>query len=285
MELISLFLKGKIKVIDTPSYYIFMAVFMSLLMIPYANTTVTVFENKAKANYERKLANYIDLAKWAKRNIPKDALVSCRKPLLFNFFSNRHAVNFKNTRDIEDQLEDMKSKGVDYVVLDQMGFSTTFRYLYPAYKKYPFKFKTIKTRSSPSTYLSQFFPELGYFGEHRIVTNYSEQSKDSLREFYREGTGKFVFENGQIFEGEWKNNIKHGPGVFYPIIVGTDYRLEAVWVNDTLDGLWPIKNSSGELIEYWLYEKNSILDTIQPEETARIESELARQINNNGVLE
>ncbi|WP_159519436.1 MORN repeat-containing protein [Sunxiuqinia indica] len=133
----------------------------------------------------------------------------------------------------------MKSKGTDYVVLDQLGYSSTGRYLLPAIKKYPLKFKVIKQVKNPDTYLMKFQPELGYWGEW----------KDDKRE----GKGTFVWENEQRFVGEFKNNLRNGKGIlFYP----NGNQLEGTWVNDTLQGAVTLKSQDGKIIEESIFEDN-----------------------------
>ena len=55
----------------------------------------------------------------------------------------------KNTLDMEEQISFLKRNETDYVVLEQLGYSSTNRYLYPVIKRYPNKFKLIKHIKSP----------------------------------------------------------------------------------------------------------------------------------------
>jgi len=59
-------------------------------------------------------------------------------------FSNKFVTSYKYTLIPEEQIGYLKSTGTDYVVFENLDFSSTRRYLLPAIKKYPEKFKKIK---------------------------------------------------------------------------------------------------------------------------------------------
>ena len=37
------------------------------------------------------------------------------------------------------------------------------------------------------------------------------------------GTGKYYYINGDIYDGEWQNHVRHGQGVYYYSETGTKY--------------------------------------------------------------
>ncbi len=78
---------------------------------------------------------------------------------MFYFFSGKYVTGFKSTKNSEQLIENLKKKGTDYVVLDQLGYSDTRRYLYPAIKAYPNKFPIVKQTGEPKTYLMEFRPD------------------------------------------------------------------------------------------------------------------------------
>lgn len=99
---------------------------------------------------------YIEMAKWAKNNTQHDVIISCRKPAVFYLFSDRKTFRFKDTPDHIELLQDLKNHNTDYVVLDQLGFPSTSKYLFPALQKYENKFEvTLKSRGIES-YLLKF---------------------------------------------------------------------------------------------------------------------------------
>jgi hypothetical protein len=53
-------------------------------------------------------------------------------------------------------LKGLIDANVDYVVLEQLGYSSTARYLYPAIQKHPECFTPVMHLENPDTYLLQF---------------------------------------------------------------------------------------------------------------------------------
>jgi len=205
----------------------------------YGNLATDKLELMAKGHYTKPYQNYFELARWIKENAPANSVTCCRKGELFFLYSTKFVTGFKNTLNIEEQIEYLKSKNVKYVVLDQLGYASTTRYLFPALKKYPGKFKVIKHLKDPDTYLTEFFPDRGYWGEWNGD--------------HREGKGTFTWADNKRFEGEWKNDRRNGKGILY---FPNGMQLEGTWKNDTLNGRAVVRNKNGEIIEEGLYKKN-----------------------------
>jgi hypothetical protein len=138
---------------------------------------VDELETRAKGVYISKFKNYFDIASWSNKNLPKDAIVACRKGQLFYLYGNRWISGFRNTLDKEELIKILYDRGVTHVVLDQLGYASTSRYLYPAIKRYPAKFKVIYQLKKPDTYIMEFNYELGYTGE------WKEDKKNKGREY------------------------------------------------------------------------------------------------------
>ncbi|MFC2176524.1 hypothetical protein ACFLR1_06115 [Bacteroidota bacterium] len=177
---------------------------------------VDELEMQAKGVYINKFKNYFDIATWANKNLEKDAVVSCRKGQLFHLYANRYITGFKSTLDAEDLIKDLHEKGVTHVVLDQLGYSSTGRYLYPAIKKYPGKFQVIKQLKNPDTYLMKFDYNLDY-------------------------------------TGTWKNGKKSGKGTM-GLPDGT--QLRGIWKNDMLSGKVGLFSKEGKLTNTAYYQNN-----------------------------
>ncbi len=70
-------------------------------------------------------------------------------------------MNYKYTKDAKELLEDLVERKVDYVVLDALGYSSTYLYLFPAVQQYPQFFQEIVTHYDDThTYLIRFNREL-----------------------------------------------------------------------------------------------------------------------------
>ena len=130
--------------------------------------------------------------------------------------SHLYITGYKNTLDKEEQIKYLQSKGTDYVVLEQLGYSSTGRYLFPAIQRYPKKFKVIIHLKNPDTYLMKFLPELGYWGE-------------------------------------WKDNLRNGKGTLY---FPNGQQLEGVWTNDVLNGEVILRSKEGDVIQKSIYKNN-----------------------------
>lgn len=221
-------------------------VVLSLLLVSSYAGPLKDLNEKAKQPYPGSYANYFELAKWVKNNASDTSITCCRKGQLFYLFSGKFVVNYKNTLNTEEQIEHLKSKSVDYVVLEQLGFSSTGRYLYPAIQKYPEKFKVVVQYPNPDTYLMEFRPEMGYWGE--------------WQNDLKHGQGVYRYENGQKFDGLWQNGLKHGQG---KIIFPDGSYLEGVWANDILQGETILRSADGIEIERSVYENNVKIRTIE----------------------
>ena len=80
------------------------------------------------------------------------------KPQMFWMESKLPGVNYKYTKDAKELLLDLVNKRVDFVVLDALGYSSTYLYLYPAIQQYPqyFPVAVIRYDKQPQMYLLQF---------------------------------------------------------------------------------------------------------------------------------
>ncbi len=125
-----------------------------LLIIPFLPLLKPLHE-KAKAKLSANWANYFALAKWADDKLDQNTVIACRKPMLFYLYANTYTVNYKYTEDDQELIDNLVDKQVDYVILDQLGFSSTYRYLLPAIQNNPGRFKLIEKRTNPDTYLLQ----------------------------------------------------------------------------------------------------------------------------------
>lgn len=100
--------------------------------------------------------NYIQIAQMVRVSVPKNTVVICRKPQLFHLYSRTRAQGYLYSSDDKAVLREMVKSKADFVVLDQLGFSSTPLYLYPAIQKNQHLFYPVVHLTFPDTYLLQF---------------------------------------------------------------------------------------------------------------------------------
>lgn len=115
-----------------------------------------------KAQAESKLApaydNYFSIAKTL-RGRGEKAIVVCRKPALFSYHSKTLTSNYRYTLDDKELIQNLIDINADYVVIDQLGYSSTPRYLVPAIQKNQQLFNIELHLQNPDTYLLRFNKE------------------------------------------------------------------------------------------------------------------------------
>jgi 4-amino-4-deoxy-L-arabinose transferase-like glycosyltransferase len=211
----------------------------------YGYQSISKLNGLSNGVFTTNYQNYFALADWIKENAADDAVTVARKEGLFYLFSQKNVTNYQRTLDLEAQIEDFKRKKVTYVVVDQLGYSSTSKYLLPAIDRYPNKFKIIQQLPNPNTYLMKFQPALGYWGNW-------ENDK-------RNGFGTYVWEDGQKYEGNWKDNLRHGEGTVY---FQNGESLSGVWQHGKLNGEVIKKNTNGVIVERSIYQNNEKVQVI-----------------------
>lgn len=111
---------------------------------------------KSSRSYPAGYSNYFKMGEWVKKNTPENSLLIARKPSFFNLFSERQTVRYAMTNNHEKLIEDLEKRRANYIVVDQLGFNSTGRYLVPAIQKNPKRFKFLKLFDNPKTYLFEF---------------------------------------------------------------------------------------------------------------------------------
>jgi hypothetical protein len=95
---------------------------------------------QAKAEYPPAWQAYVRLAEWVRDNTPANTVVVARKPQLFWVWSQRQTASYRLTTDAEALIAHMDSIHADLVVLEQLGYASTGRNLYPAMMKHQERF-------------------------------------------------------------------------------------------------------------------------------------------------
>jgi len=113
---------------------------------------------ESNLSYPKQWKSYFKMAHWISNNTPKKTVVSCWKTGLFYLYAARPTTRFKKKINGNDFINALKKSGVDYVVTEHLGYSTTLKYLIPAIDKYPEAFKLVKGDPSTNTNLYRFTP-------------------------------------------------------------------------------------------------------------------------------
>lgn len=114
----------------------------------------------AKQPFPPAYKNYFAIAQTIQKQLPRGCVVSCRKPELFSYFAPSHyAVRYSFTKDSAKLIANMLDNNVDFVILEQLGYSSTPLYLYPAVVEHQELFKVVATLPAPETFLLSFDKE------------------------------------------------------------------------------------------------------------------------------
>jgi hypothetical protein len=142
--------KMKIKTVIGPLIFLIFALF---LIKPLQS-----LNKKATDPYPANWKNYFEIARLMKRQNINNAVVCCRKPDLFNLFSDTYTCSFPYTENDKEIIKYLSDSKVTHVVLDNLGYRQTYVYLLPAVQKNPEHFETIGHLLNPDTYLLKFKP-------------------------------------------------------------------------------------------------------------------------------
>lgn len=202
----------------------------------------------AQSGYPKAMNNYINSAVWVREKSAPDAVVCCRKPGIFHLFSDRRVTTYLRTKNTELLMRDLEDKGVDYIIIDKLGYSSNFHYLRPLGVLYPGTMRVVHTIKDPDTFVSEYHPELGYTGQ--------------FVEEKRQGFGTYRWPDGQCFDGYFIAGKAEGPGVMYmsngEIVYGN-------WKQDNLHGQASVYSRTGQLLRLQMYQDGKLINASVPQ--------------------
>ncbi|MCD7973541.1 MAG: glycosyltransferase family 39 protein [Candidatus Azobacteroides sp.] len=130
----------------------------SLLLLAFMMISPVKAEaERAKEPYPNAYENYFAIAREMQKQLPEGTICCCRKPELFGYYAPKiYATNYLYSTDPNEVIKDLIKKNVDYVILEQLGYGSTPRYLYSAIQENMELFPVAWHLQKPDTYLLKF---------------------------------------------------------------------------------------------------------------------------------
>ena len=129
-------------------------VMIIFLLIPMPRLQQLRAQNKT--DFPQQYKNFFMVAEAVKKNLPPETVVASRKPSLFYMFSKSKTAGFAYTSDDQQLIKGLLDENVDYVVLEELGYSATYLYLLPAIQKNMELFQPVLQVPNSNTYLFKF---------------------------------------------------------------------------------------------------------------------------------
>ena len=109
-------------------------------------------ERRMSPGYQLAWKTYYEASVWMRENTPAQSRVTTRKPGLVWFWSRRETNGYPRVEDPEEAL--LALSKFDYLLLDNIPvFTEKLKYIVPAIRDYPNRFKVIHTTKTPKTYV------------------------------------------------------------------------------------------------------------------------------------
>jgi len=132
---------------------------LTLLFLCFSFPNLKKLHHGNKAPFPPPYNNFFSIARETRKNVSANTIICSRKPGLFYIYGRTYVCSYKWTTDAIELVKGLIDSNVDYVVLEQLGYSSTYRYLYPAIEKYPDLFVPTLYLPNPDTYLLRFEKE------------------------------------------------------------------------------------------------------------------------------
>lgn len=132
------------------------AILIALLLLNLlSNIQATQHLSERNGSFPPNWKSYFQAGDWIRQNTRDDVKIACRKPFLMNATANRKTTGYVwETPD--GVIQDFEQKGVDIVVVDQLGFSSTPRYLVPAVNANKNRFQLLRQIPNSNTFILKF---------------------------------------------------------------------------------------------------------------------------------
>ena len=131
--------------------------YVLLLLLFFAKSGLQEEHLLAQQKYPVNYQQFFAIGKSLKKNTSAETIVCSRKPQMLYMYSERPGVNYAYTDNAEALIADLVKKKVDLVLVDALGYSSTYRYLIPAIQNYPQFFpRALAYYENTGTYLLVF---------------------------------------------------------------------------------------------------------------------------------
>ncbi len=148
------------KFFDITGWKIKLSPLLMILLCFLASENLQKLHLQNKQKFPPNYFNYFQIAKNVKADKSLHDKVFCvRKPSLFSFYSDGYTTSYKYTENRAELIKGLIETDVDYVVLEQLGYSSTGLYLYPAIQNNQELFPLVYALPNPDTYLLKFDKE------------------------------------------------------------------------------------------------------------------------------
>ncbi|MDD6210396.1 MAG: phospholipid carrier-dependent glycosyltransferase [Bacteroidales bacterium] len=109
-----------------------------------------------RSDFPQQYKNFFMVAEAVKKNLPSETVIASRKPSLFYMYSKSKTAGFPYSSNDKLVLKGLLDEKVEYVVLDELGYSATYLYLLPAIQKNLDLFQPVMQVPDSNTYLFKF---------------------------------------------------------------------------------------------------------------------------------
>ena len=123
------------------------------LAIAVPNIQAVAILANQEHRYPPEWSTYFEAARWIEQNTPEDAIVACRKAYLMSVISKRQTTSYTFTEDFDTVLADLQQGRATHIVLDQLQFSSTSRYLIPTIERHRDQFSYVHHIPDPDTFI------------------------------------------------------------------------------------------------------------------------------------
>ncbi len=130
-----------------------------ILLLPvlfFAYPRLEALNQMNKQPFPPAYQNFFAIAKEINKQLPPSTVVCSRKPELYYMYGKTTACGYNWTENDTILIRELIQNKVDFVILEQLGYSSTGRYLYPAIQKNQELFTPVMHLKDPDTYLIRF---------------------------------------------------------------------------------------------------------------------------------